>query len=146
VPEALLAPVPVSVGVAPCGTALTAQQVQLLDAVTGGLAERGVVSGFDGGQAGRHASLRAYDLLREVRAWPSALDLPAWRDPAGLVLEHGMPGLRAALLAAADKPLADLVVDERIARHELRWPEGQVAARNSQDLWIGVSCDVALAS
>lgn len=36
--------------------------------------------------------------------------------------------LQAALLASAGKPLADLVVDERIARHQLRWCEGQVAA------------------
>jgi hypothetical protein len=68
--------IPGHVGVAPCGTALTVQQVQLLDEVTGGLADRGVVVAFDGDQAGRHASLRAYELLRAVRAWPSALDLP----------------------------------------------------------------------
>ena len=114
--------------IAPCGTALTAQQVQLLDTVSGGLAERGVVTAFDGDEAGRQASLRAYDLLREVRAWPTAVDLPAGQDPASLAAEHGTAGLQAALLAAAGKPLADLVVDERIARHHLRWAEGQVAA------------------
>jgi len=114
--------------IASCGTALTAQQVQLLDTVSGGLADRGVMTAFDGDDAGRQASLRAYDLLREVRAWPTALDLPAGQDPASLVLEHGTAGLQAALLAAAGKPLADLVVDERIARHHLRWPEGQIAA------------------
>lgn len=119
---------PAHVAVAPCGTALTTQQVQLLDTVTGGLAERGVVTAFDGDPAGRKASLRAYDLLRAVRAWPTALDLPAGQDPASLAAEHGTSGLQAALLAAAGKPLADVVVDERIARHQLRWPEGQVAA------------------
>ena len=115
-------------GVASCGTALTAQQVQLLDTVTGGLAERGVVTAYDGDDAGRQASLRAYDLLTATQAWPTVLDLPAGQDPASLAAEHGATGLHAALLAAAGKPLADLVVDQRIARHHLRWPEGQVAA------------------
>jgi DNA primase len=87
-----------------------------------------VVVAFDGDQAGRHASVRAYDRLREAQVWPSTLALPAGQDPASHVLEHGAPGLRAALLAADGTPLADLVVDERIARHELRWAEGQVAA------------------
>jgi len=114
--------------VAPCGTAMTPEQVQLLDTLTGGLAERGVMTAFDGDDPGRQASLRAYDLLREVRAWPTALDLPAGHDPASLAAEHGPAGLQAALLAAADRPLADLVVDQRIGRHELRWAEGQVAA------------------
>jgi DNA primase len=119
---------PTQVAVAPCGTALTEQQVKLLDTVTGGLAERGIVTALDGDDAGRQASLRAYDLLRQVRAWPSALDLPAGQDPAGLATEHGAAGLHAALRAAVGKPLADLVVDERIARHPLQWTEGQVAA------------------
>lgn len=82
------------------------------------------MTAFDGDDAGRQASLRAYDLLREVRAWPTALDLPAGQDPASLAAEHGTAGLQAA----AGKPLVDLVVDERIARHHLRWPEGQIAA------------------
>jgi DNA primase catalytic core len=119
---------PAHVAVAPCGTALTTQQVRLLDTVTGGLAARGVVTAFDGDGPGRQASLRAYDLLREIRAWPTVLDLPAGQDPASLAAEHGPATLHAALLTAAGKPLADLVVDDRITRHQLRWPEGQVAA------------------
>jgi DNA primase catalytic core len=119
---------PAHVAVAPCGTALTTQQVRLLDNVAGGLAARRVVTAFDGDGPGRQASLRAYDLLREVRAWPTVLDLPAGQDPASLAVEHGPATLHAALLTAAGKPLADLVVDDRIARHQLRWPEGQVAA------------------
>ena len=115
-------------GVASCGTALTTQQVQLLDTVTGGLAERGVVTAYDGDDAGRQASLRAYDLLTATQAWPTVLDLPAGQDPASLAAEHGSIGLNAALQASAGKPLADLVVDERIARHHLRWLEGRVAA------------------
>ena len=119
---------PAHFGVAACGTALTVQQVHLLDLVTGGLAEHGIVTAFDGDEAGQRATLRAYELLRQVGAWPTALDLPAGQDPASLVLEHGTAGLHAAVLASASKPLADLVVDQRIARHDLRWAEGQLAA------------------
>lgn len=118
------------VGVAPCGTALTATQVDLLDNATGGLADRGVVVAFDGDDAGRQAGVRAYRLLRQAGAWPHALDLPAGQDPAGVLQQHGPPGLHVALLSAADRPLADLVIDERIDRYadQLRWPEGQIAA------------------
>jgi DNA primase len=121
------------VGVAPCGTALTATQVDLLEQATGGLAERGIVVAFDGDDAGRQADVRAYDLLRQVGAWPHALDLPAGQDPAEVLQQHGPAGLHAALLSAAGRPLADLVVDERIDRYadQLRWPEGQLAAGRS---------------
>ena len=115
-------------GVAPCGTVLTGQQVQLLDTVTGGLAARGIITAFDGDDAGRQASVRAYTLLTAVGAWPAAMDLPAGHDPASLATAHGARGLNAALQASAGKPLADLVVDERIDRHQLRWAEGQLAA------------------
>ena len=118
------------VGLAPCGTALTASQVALLDRAAGGLAERGVVVAFDGDHAGRQAAVRAYDLLRQTGAWPHALVLPAGQDPADVLQQHGPAGLHAALRSAAGIPLADLVVDERVDRYtdQLRWPEGQLAA------------------
>jgi DNA primase len=114
--------------VAPCGTALTRAQVQLLDTATGGLTDRGIMTAFDGDDPGRQASLRAYDLLREIQAWPTTLDLPAGHDPDSFAAEHGAAALQVALQGATAKPLADLVVDERIARHHLRWPEGQISA------------------
>lgn len=118
------------VGLAPCGTALTASQVALLDRAAGGLAERGVVVAFDGDHAGRQAAVRAYELLRQTGAWPHALALPAGQDPADVLQQHGPAGLQAALRSAAGIPLADLVVDERVDRYsdQLRWPEGQLAA------------------
>jgi DNA primase len=121
---------PVFVGVAACGTALTASQVALLDQAVGGLADRGVVTAFDGDPAGRAASVRAFELLRAVGAWPHAVDMPAGQDPALLLQQHGPAGLRAALCAASRRPLADVVIDERIDRYanQLRWPEGRVSA------------------
>src|SRR5450759_4065924 len=53
------------VGVAPCGTALTAAQVAALDTAAGPMAERGVLVAFDNDPGGRQASLRAYELLRQ---------------------------------------------------------------------------------
>src|SRR5660397_245780 len=46
--------------VAPCGTALTAVQVTVLDTHAGPLADRGVIAAFDHDPGGRQAALRAY--------------------------------------------------------------------------------------
>lgn len=118
------------VGVAPCGTALTAAQVRLLEQATGGLAERGVVVGFDADGPGRQAAVRAFDLLRQVDAWPHLLLLSDRQDPADLLQRHGPAALHAALLRSPARPLADLVVDQRIDRHgeQLHWAEGRIAA------------------
>jgi len=124
---------PEFVGVAPCGTALTAGQVTLLDTAVGGLDARGVVTAFDGDQAGREANARAFGLLRAVGAWPHTRAMPAGQDPAQLLQRHGRAHLLAVLRAAADLPLADVVIDERIDRYadQLRWPEGRLSACRS---------------
>jgi DNA primase len=57
-------------GAAPCGTALTAAQVAVLDTHAGPLAERGIVAAFDHDPGGRQAALRAYELLAATDAWP----------------------------------------------------------------------------
>ncbi len=120
---------PSFVGVAPCGTALTAGQVALLDQAVGGLADRLVVTAFDGDQPGLAASVRAFELLRAVGAWPHTVDMPAGQDPA-LLHQQGPAALRAALRSAPGRPLADVVIDERIDRyaHQLCWPEGRISA------------------
>lgn len=127
------ADVPTLVGVAPCGTGLTARQVALLDQATGGLGDRGVLVAFDGDAAGRAAAVRAFGLLRPTGAWPQSLSLAEGIDPALLLQRQGPDALRSALHAADQHPLADLVVDECIDRYggQLRWAEGQVAACRS---------------
>jgi DNA primase len=116
------------VGVAPCGTALTAAQVAALDTAAGPLAERGVTVAFDNDPAGRQAALRAFDLLRPTGAWPTTAALPDGLDPAALAQQQSPEALLAALDTAA--PLADLVVDDRLARwaDRLHWAEGRVGA------------------
>jgi DNA primase len=133
-PSQLGAPdVPTLIGVAPCGTGLTARQVALLDQATEGLADRGVLVAFDGDAAGRAAAVRAFELLRPTGAWPQSLSLPEGFDPALLLQRQGPDALRTALHTSEQSPLADLVVDECIDRYgeQLRWAEGQVAACRS---------------
>ena len=122
-------------GVAPSGTALTAGQIGALELAAGPLAEHGVTVAFDADPAGRDAVRRSYGLLRAAGAWPAAAVLPDGQDPAGLAQHHGPDALRAVLDAAV--PLADLVVDERLARWtgRLHWAEGQIgAARDAAGL------------
>jgi len=123
------------VGVAPSGTALTAGQVTALDHAVGPLAGRGVTVAFDSDPAGRQAALRAYPLLRAAGAWPTTTDLPDGHDPASLTQHHGTAALTTALETA--QPLAELVIDERLARWAGRvdWPEGRIgAARDAAPL------------
>ena len=109
--------------------------VAALEVAAGPLADRGVSVAFDADPAGRQAALRAYPLLRAAGAWPTAASLPDGQDPASLAQYRGPAALRAALDAAV--PLADLVVDERLARWtgRLHWAEGQIgAARDAAGL------------
>ncbi len=114
-------------GVAPSGTALTAGQVTAL-ASAAPLDGREVVVAFDADPAGQAAALRAYPLLLAAGIWPAAAALPGGQDPAGLVQRDGAAALRAVLDAAT--PLAELVVDEHLARWagRLTTVEGQVGA------------------
>jgi hypothetical protein len=68
-------------GVGPCGTALTAAQVAVLDTHAGPLADRGVVAAFDHDPGGRQAALRAYQLLAATGAWPTTATLPERAGP-----------------------------------------------------------------
>lgn len=110
--------------VAPCGTALTTQQVTALrDAVPAGTP---LVLALDPDYAGRVATERAYPLLRD---WPGPLDvvpLPTGTDPAELLArgrdaaEHHLEQHR--------RPLVDLLIDHRLDRQRLDEVPGQIAA------------------
>jgi DNA primase catalytic core len=102
--------------VAPCGTALTGEQVTLLAAaVPPGTP---IVSGFDADTAGQEAIDKSYDLLR---AWPGpveAMALPAGSDPASLVASG--PANAARSFAQVRTPLIDLVIEHRLTPHLTR--------------------------
>ena len=108
------------VGVAPCGTALTADQVgQLAECAAGG--EGRVLVAFDGDQAGQRATSRAWDLLAGRFAEPLSVLFPPGQDPASVLAEHGCDTL-ARMLDQNSRPLADTVIDTAIARYE-QWLE-----------------------
>jgi hypothetical protein len=99
--------------VAPCGTALTAQQVSLLaQSVPPGTP---VVVAFDADSAGTSAIDKSYALLRE---WPGPVDamaLPAGADPASLVAAG--PAHALAQMREARTLLVDLLVEHRLTPH-----------------------------
>jgi DNA primase len=115
-------------GVAPCGTALTAEHLAALDAVVD-LSAAGVTVAFDGDEAGRHAAVRAYHLLIGFSTEVAVVVLPPGQDPAQVVERQGPDGL-AAVLGDRIRPLADWVVDAELDKWSrwLRYAEGQINA------------------
>jgi len=116
------------VGTAPCGTALTEAQAELLTARVSGTGPP--VVAFDNDDAGRAAAIRAFPLLRAAGLWPTVVDLAPGLDPADVRQIQGPDTLRTHLDAAAERPLADLVIAGRLHRwgDRLRWAEGRVGA------------------
>jgi DNA primase catalytic core len=115
------------VGVAPCGTALTAEQVRTLSHVAD-LSSTGALLAFDSDAAGRRAAIRAYHLLIPYTHEVSVMVLPADQDPAQVFAERGPDAL--AGIASHTHPLADLVTDAVVDRWSrwLEYPEGQINA------------------
>jgi DNA primase len=114
-------------GVAPCGTALTAEQVRTLSQVAD-LGSTGALVAFDSDAAGRRAAIRAYHLLIPYTYEVSVMVLPAGQDPAQVFAERGPDAL--AGIASHTHPLADLVTDAVVDRWSrwLEYPEGQINA------------------
>ncbi|MBT8226098.1 MAG: toprim domain-containing protein [Dactylosporangium sp.] len=102
--------------VAPCGTALTTEQVELLaEAVAPGTP---IVIAFDADTAGYAAADKSHQLLREWAGNVDAIALPPGWDPAALVAE----GPTDAALGFADlrTPLVDLILHHRLSPHRER--------------------------
>jgi DNA primase catalytic core len=117
-----------NVGVSPCGAVLTGQQATVLEAAAD-LRAAGVLVAFDPDQAGRLATISAYQLLSPLTSNTTAAILPPGQDPAQILHDHGPAGL-AGMLSRRTRPLADLVIDAEVDRWSqwLRHPEGQIKA------------------
>lgn len=110
-------------GVAPLGTAVTADHATLLNTVTGN-GSIPVVVATDADTAGDKAADKAYTLLAEHDVRTARLNLPAGSDPAAHAVTVGADDLRARLANA--QPLAHDI----ITRHgpATDWVEDRLAA------------------
>tara|TARA_Y100001968_G_scaffold327179_1_gene371704 strand:+ start:1965 stop:3944 length:1980 start_codon:yes stop_codon:yes gene_type:complete len=98
----------VGFAVAPCGTALTEQQVRAL----AGHSPRDVIMLFDADTAGRKAAMRALPLCLEQGLWPSYLAVPDGKDPDDFAREHGAAGVEGLLQQA--RPLLDVFIEDSL--------------------------------
>jgi DNA primase catalytic core len=131
-------------GIAPCGTALTTAQVDLLRGHVNLACTRLVVA-TDSDSAGRQAAVRAHALLERHRIDAQATCLPTGSDPAAVLNTQGGAALTSALIDQA-VPLVSVVVDQRIEgwKDRLRWPEGRVGAvRSVAPLIAALPADLA---
>lgn len=100
-----------AVGVAPCGTSLTVQQVDSLVGAVGIIGPIAVA--FDPDAAGRAATLRAWELFTAAGARNLLfIQLPDGRDAAELVRNGRKAWLRNRITRG--RPLAFVVADQRI--------------------------------
>jgi DNA primase len=116
------------VGVASCGTALTAGHVAAL-AQAANLRATGITVAFDPDDAGQRAAVQAYQVLIPLTEKLAAATLPVGQDPAHILATRG-PAALADILASRAHPLPDLVVNAecRSWGRRLRDVEGQIGA------------------
>jgi DNA primase len=104
------------VGVAPCGTALTAAQLRTAVELPGAR-QLGLAVAFDGDEAGRKAADHAYALLAEhpgTRA-RGAVFAPG-ADPADLLRDRAGPARLRTILERQIQPLLHLILDHQLDR------------------------------
>jgi DNA primase len=104
--------------VASCGTALTAQQAQLLKRFTSK-----VVLSFDPDAAGQAAAVRSCDLLVGEGFSVNVALLPPGQDPDAFVRAHGRDGYQERLRHS--QPYLEFLLDRTAREHELTTDEGR---------------------
>lgn len=116
--------------VAPCGTALTPQQVKAFSrflSPAGDRMARGRVVFFqDADEAGLKASERAFQYTTFTTASLYRSVLPEGKDPDEYLREHTADELRGVLAAA--EPLARFVIDRHLEACDVTTPEGRALA------------------
>ena len=110
--------------VASCGTSLTASQARLLARYT-----RRVVVNYDPDSAGVAATERSLEILLEEGLACRVLALPGGLDPDAFIRREG-PAAYGERLKSAPSYL-DYVAERAASSHDLRTPEGKVAAANA---------------
>jgi DNA primase len=117
--------------VAPCGTALTREHVELLTRCLPD--DLDIIVAYDNDQAGRRATAATHELLADADAHNHTLlaaTLPRGQDPAELLQVHGSAALRAALTRPHLTPLVERAIDARLGPWApvLDGLEGRIAA------------------
>ncbi len=132
-------------GVAPCRSAFTAGQASALSRACD-VSASGVLVAFDPDQAGSHAAIRAYDVLRQFTPNITAAVLPPGQDPAG-ILGNGGPETLAMLLHRQTLPLADLVVDAELEKWSrwLDYADGRINALRAAATVVAAMPDASVA-
>ena len=117
-------------GLAPCGTAFTHHQAEVLARAVD-VRHIGVLVALDGDRAGQKGAIKAYEILRPHTGKTNAAMLPPGRDPAEILQRNGAAGLCAALQDV--EPLARVVIDAHIDQWagRLDHAEGQLGAMRS---------------
>jgi DNA primase len=110
--------------VASCGTSLTDGQIRLLGRYT-----RRVVVNYDPDSAGMAATERSLGLLLEAGFEAKVLALPDGLDPDEYIRKQG-PGAYGALLEHSPS-YVDYLTERAAKTHDVRTPEGKVAAANA---------------
>lgn len=119
-----------SIGLAPCGTALTTRQAELISQAAD-LPRTGILVAFDADTAGRKAAARAYGILRPRTPKLQAARLNA-KDPAKIFEQDGPQALRT-ILREDREPLSAVLIDAHIAEWNcyLDHVEGRYRAMHS---------------
>lgn len=86
--------------VAPCGTALTHHQAQLIASIKA----RGTIICADGDAGGTAAAAKWQAVLREHGLAPRVITLPAGHDPASWIAQNGPSGLDALVAGSPHPP------------------------------------------
>ena len=110
--------------VASCGTSLTASQARLLARYT-----RRVVVNYDPDFAGVAATERSLEILLEEGLACRVLALPGGLDPDAFIRREGSAAYGERLKTAPS--YLDYVAERAASSHDLRTPEGKVAAANA---------------
>lgn len=96
--------------VAPCGTALTSEQLEIVRRLT-----TKVIACFDGDEAGLNAAVRSLDLFLAAGIEARRLDLPGAKDPDEFLQKFGVAALEERL--ARTEPLLELVIRRTLDKH-----------------------------
>jgi DNA primase len=107
--------------VATNGVALGESHFELLKKFT----HRAVLM-LDADEAGRGATERSFDILNRIGLEFLVAPLPPGRDPADVITEDGVDGIRKAIATA--RPLLEFKLDQALARLPLDTPEARSRA------------------